>query len=270
MNRRRSRPPTFIATPCSPVGRPKRNSDRMIVQSGRQRHAPREPDRRALGEQQPEPDDAGGDAAGHRADRRAEDAEARERPGAGDQRDVEREVHHRQADAEIERGARVAGRAQRPAQHEEQQHAQAAGEHQPQVGQRDRLHLRRGAGQIQQPRRGDVADRREHAERQEDRGEEGLVDDAVHRVGVTGAGVPRHQHAHAGVERADEDDDDQEDLPADPDGRVAGEADHLADHRVIDDALRAADRVLQHRRPREVPHGRRQRAIDDAAIEALL
>ena len=24
----------FIATPCSPVGRPKRNSERMIVQSG--------------------------------------------------------------------------------------------------------------------------------------------------------------------------------------------------------------------------------------------
>ncbi len=29
-------PATFIAMPCTPVGRPKRNSERMIVQSGRQ------------------------------------------------------------------------------------------------------------------------------------------------------------------------------------------------------------------------------------------
>ncbi len=34
MKRSSSSPPTFMATPCRPVGRPKRNSDRMTVQSG--------------------------------------------------------------------------------------------------------------------------------------------------------------------------------------------------------------------------------------------
>jgi hypothetical protein len=29
-------PATFIAIPCTPVGKPNRNSDLMIVQSGRQ------------------------------------------------------------------------------------------------------------------------------------------------------------------------------------------------------------------------------------------
>ena len=36
MKRSSSTPPMFIAMPCTPVGKPKRNSDRMIAQSGRQ------------------------------------------------------------------------------------------------------------------------------------------------------------------------------------------------------------------------------------------
>ncbi|MNC94450.1 hypothetical protein D3C83_113060 [compost metagenome] len=35
MNRSRNTPPTFIAIPWTPVGRPKRNSERMMVKSGR-------------------------------------------------------------------------------------------------------------------------------------------------------------------------------------------------------------------------------------------
>jgi len=34
MNRSSSTPATFIATPCTPAGNPKRKSDRMIAQSG--------------------------------------------------------------------------------------------------------------------------------------------------------------------------------------------------------------------------------------------
>ena len=33
MKRSSSTPPMFIAMPCTPVGRPKRNSDRMMLQS---------------------------------------------------------------------------------------------------------------------------------------------------------------------------------------------------------------------------------------------
>jgi membrane protease YdiL (CAAX protease family) len=39
---------------------------------------------------------------------------------------------------------------------------------------------------------------------------------------------------------------------------------------MIDDALEAADDVLQHRRPREHPDGLRQGAVDDPAVEFLL
>ena len=35
MNRSSSTPATFIATPCTPAGSPKRKSARMIAQSGR-------------------------------------------------------------------------------------------------------------------------------------------------------------------------------------------------------------------------------------------
>ena len=100
-----------------------------------------------------------------------------------------------------------------------------------------------------------------------DRRQERLVDDAVDLVGIVGAGEARDEHAHAGEERRDEDDDDEEDLPADADRGVAGEADVVADHHVIDDALEAADHVLDHRRPGQAPHGARDRPLDDRAIE---
>ena len=47
-------------------------------------------------------------------------------------------------------------------------------------------------------------------------------------------------------------------------------ADVVSDHRLIDDALQAADHVRQHRGPGELPHRPRQGAVHDAPIEALL
>ena len=114
-----------------------------------------------------------------------------------------------------------------------------------------------------------VSDRREHAEREDDRRQEGLVDDAVDFFGIVGAGEARDEHAHAREQRGDEDDDDEKDLPADADRGVAGEPDVVTNHDVIDDALEAADHVLDHRGPRQTPHGARDGTFDDRAIEFL-
>src|SRR4029079_13664573 len=62
------------------------------------------------------------------------------------------------------------------------------------------------------------------------------------------------------------DDDDDEDLPADADRGVASIADEIADHGVIDDALKPADDVGEHRWPRELPDRGGKGAIDDRAI----
>ena len=100
-----------------------------------------------------------------------------------------------------------------------------------------------------------------------ERRQERLVDRPVDLVVVVRPRGARHQHAHPGEQRRDEDDHDEEDLPAHADGGVAGEADEVADQRVIDDPLEPADRVLQHRRPRDFPHRRHDRPFDDRAIE---
>ena len=62
------------------------------------------------------------------------------------------------------------------------------------------------------------------------------------------------------------DDDDDEDLPRDADRGIAGEANEVADHHVIDDALEPADDVGEHRRPRELPHRRGQVSFDDGPV----
>ena len=46
-------------------------------------------------------------------------------------------------------------------------------------------------------------------------------------------------------------------------------ADVVADHRLVDNALDAAEDVLEHRRPGELPHGAAQRTLDDRAIKRL-
>ena len=120
-------------------------------------------------------------------------------------------------------------------------------EHEHRLQERQRLGAdgRRRVDDVEQSRREHVPERREDADRQGERGQERLVDGAVHLVVIVRAGGARHQHAHAGEQRADEDDDDKKDLPAHADGGVAGEPDVMADERVIDDPLQTADGVLQ-------------------------
>ena len=63
------------------------------------------------------------------------------------------------------------------------------------------------------------------------------------------------------------DNDNEEDLPADADGGIAGKADVVADHDVIDDALQAANHVLDHGGPRQAPDGPPDGPFDDRSIE---
>ena len=88
----------------------------------------------------------------------------------------------------------------------------------------------------EQPRRQEVTQRRHDPHGQEHRRQKGLVDAAVHLVGLARAGKPGDQHAHAGEDRADENNDDDEDLETDSDGGVAGGADELANHDVVHDS----------------------------------
>ena len=88
--------------------------------------------------------------------------------------------------------------------------------------------------------------------------------------GTACAGGAGDEHTHAGEQRQDEDDDEEEDLPADADRGVAGEPDVVPDHHVINDALEAADHVLDHGGPRQAPHGARDGPFDDRAIECRL
>ena len=112
-----------------------------------------------------------------------------------------------------------------------------------------------------------IPDWREHSQREQERDEERLVDAAVHLVGISGAGKSGDEHAHAGEDRGDEHDDEDEDLQAGANGGVADVADVVADHRLVDDALQAADDVLHHGRPRQPPDRVTERALDYRPIE---
>src|SRR5207247_10427080 len=90
--------------------------------------------------------------------------------------------------------------------------------------------------------------------------------DAIDLVRVAGSDKPRDEHGHPGEHRADEDDDDEDNLPADADRRVADVADVMADHDVVDDPLQAGDDVLEHRRPRELPDGGNDRPFNQRSI----
>jgi hypothetical protein len=208
-------------------------------------------------------------ARDHCSKRRAHGAIGRDRSKAPDQDHVERDVEHRENSAQVQRRARVTRRAERAADHEEHQHADAEQEQRAEVRQRLGLYRWTRVDEPQQRRREDVADRRENSDRQEQRREKRLVDRTVNLIGLVRAGEPGDQHTHPGKQRNDEDDNHEEDLPAHPDGGIAGVADEVADHRVVDDALHTADRVLQHRWPRELPHGAANWSLDNGAIEFL-
>ena len=112
----------------------------------------------------------------------------------------------------------------------------------------------------------EVADGREH-HGQAERRQEGLIDDAVDSFGLVRARKPRDQDAHPGEHRAQEHDNDEDDLPAVAEGGVAPGADEVADHGLIDHPLKSGDDVLQHGRPRNPPDGGTDGTIDDRAIE---
>ncbi len=175
-------------------------------------------------------------------------------------------VGNRQHQAQDHWGARVAGGAKSASQHEEDQHAAAEQEHDPEKRQRLALHRRRGVHQIQQPGRGEVANGSQHRERQEDGGKKCLIHHAVDFVRVSRPGEPRDQYAHSGKQRPDEDDHHQHDLPAHADGRVALIADQVPDQHVIDDPLKTSDDVGDHRGPGNLPDGPAERPFDNRAV----
>src|SRR3970282_2691009 len=65
----------------------------------------------------------------------------------------------------------------------------------------------------------------------------------------------------------DEDHDDEEDLPRDADVGIPRVADEVDYHHVIDDALQAAEGVLQHGGPGESPDRRPNRPVDNTPVE---
>ena len=143
----------FIAMPCTPVGRPKRNSDLMIAKSGFRAHPVLEVNHGVGPGDAPDAVDRHRRAAQDGAERGAEGPEHR------NQDDVEDDRQHRHDDAEPQRGLRIAGGAERAAQHEEHEHAEDAHEHRAQERQRLRLDVRRRVHQAQQCRRRGVAER---------------------------------------------------------------------------------------------------------------
>ena len=130
------------------------------------------------------------------------------------------------------------------------------------------LHLGSGLDDVEKCRRCEVADRR-HEGRQSHRRQKRLVDDAVDLLRLIRAGKARHQHGHAGEQRSDEDNDDDDDLPTDADRSVAGVADEVTDHHVVDDPLQTGDDVLQHRRPGKTPYRTTDRSVDNRPVELL-
>ena len=73
-----------------------------------------------------------------------------------------------------------------------------------------------------------VADRRQDPDRDDHRRQERLIDRAVRPFRLIRSGEARDEHTHPGEQRTDEDDDDEEDLPAHADGGVGREADEVA------------------------------------------
>src|ERR1044072_8095423 len=133
--------------------------------------------------------------------------------------------------------------------------------------QRFRFDVWRGMNKIEQTRGQQITKRRHDAERNEERCEKPLIDRAIHFFFVARARKTRDQHAHAGKQRRDENDDDEKDLPAHADRRVCLVTDKMPDEHVVHHALQSADRIRQHRGPRDLPNRWLQRAFNDRTIE---
>ena len=203
----------------------------------------------------------------HRSHRGPACAERRHRSEATNEQHVEGDVADRDREAKRERRAGVASGAQRTAQHEEQHHAEAEDEHDAQERQGFLQHLWRGVHQSEQPRGGEIADRRQHTDGQHHGQQERLRRGTVHPGLVTSAGEARDEHPHAAEQRRQEHHDHEKDLQAHTNTRVAGKAHKVTDHGVVDHALQAANHTLQHGRPGHAPHGRTDRPINDGPIK---
>ena len=243
-----------------------RSDDREI---GTKRHRAFEVHDEAAREKQPQADRGHRDTRDRSAHCRAPRAECRDRTCATDEHDVQDEVEHRHRHAEAQRRPRIAGRAKRAPQHEEHQQPDAVQKHRLQKRQGLGAHGGRGVHQIEERRREHVADGRKNAERQRHRREKGLIHRAVDLLVIVGPRGPRDEHAHPGEQGTDEDDDDQEDLPAHADRGIGRVADVVPDERVVDDTLEPADGILKNRRPGDLPDRRHNRPVDNGSIEAL-
>ena len=237
---------------------------------GRKGHRSREADHQPPREQQHH-EGHGCQPAGYRgAQGRAMRAVGRNWTESSDKHDIQDDVEAGHHQTETQRRPRVAGRPERAAHHEEDQHPDAEHEHGADVGQGLDLHLRRRVDHGEKPGREDIAKRREHADRHEHRRQEGLIDRTVDLIVVARTGEASDEHAHAGEYGGHEHDDQNKDLGTDPDGCVAGVAHVVADHRLVDDALQSTQDVLQHSGPGEHPHRLRKRTLDDGTVEGLL
>ena len=87
-------------------------------------------------------------------------------------------------------------------------------------------------------------------------------------VRIARTGEAGDQHAHAGEQRVDEDDDHDDELPRDADRGVAGVAHQVAHEDVIHDPLETADDVGEHRGPGELPDRGAERPFHEAAVIA--
>ena len=165
---------------------------------GPPRHRPWETDDEASAEQQPQTHTRYEQAGSGGSDRGAARSERRNRSVPGNQHDVQRDVEHGQRHAEPQRRAGVPGSAQRSAQHEEHQHADAEHEHRPKKRQGLGADLRCRMDEFEQIGRQQIAHRRHDAESQNNCCEERLINGAVDLVRLVRAGEARHQHAHPG------------------------------------------------------------------------
>ena len=214
MNASMNTPPMFIAIPWMPVGRPNRNSDRMMRPVRTVAVRPRgndttQPPRQQLDERVYR-HEARGD---HRPHRRAGGAERRDRAEPADEHDVEHQF------STVITMPRIIGVRASPAERSAPPSMKKTS-----MPLLNRNMMRRNGSasaftsgaaltRSSSARREEVSDRRHDQQREPDRREERLIDGAVDLVFVARAGEAGDQHAHAGEQRVDEDDDDEEDLP---------------------------------------------------------
>jgi hypothetical protein len=95
------------------------------------------------------------------------------------------------------------------------------------------------------------------------------INAAVHFLVIVRTGESCYEHAHSYEDRANERDDEKEDLKGGPDRRIGLIADQVPDHYLIHPSLQSAEEIGQDSRPRDLPHGASERALNDRTVEFL-